>query len=222
VETQGEAVTLIFQEAGFTTKLLGRMNVGDSLYALVGPLGHATDIRLYGKVILVGGGVGIAEIYPVALALKKSGNFVVTVLGARTKSLLILEDELKNTSDELYVATDDGSYQRKGFTTDILKELLAGNKFDLVYSVGPIPMMQRVSAVTKDFKVETIVSLNALMVDATGMCGCCRVTVAGKTKFSCIDGPEFNALDVDWDELTKRNRVYSDKEKHICSLNKFF
>ncbi len=222
VETQGEAVTLIFQEAGFTTKLLGRMNVGDSLYALVGPLGHATDIRLYGKVILVGGGVGIAEIYPVALALKKSGNFVVTVLGARTKSLLILEDELKNTSDELYIATDDGSYQRKGFTTDILKELLAGNKFDLVYSVGPIPMMQRVSAVTKDFKVETIVSLNALMVDATGMCGCCRVTVAGKTKFSCIDGPEFNALDVDWDELTKRNRVYSDKEKHICSLNKFF
>jgi len=215
-----DSIRLIFQEAGFTTKLLGRLNIGDSLYSIVGPLGHATEIKPYGKVILVGGGVGIAEIYPVAKALKEAGNNVVTVLGARTKGLLILEDELKSASSQLYIATDDGSYQRKGFTTDILKELLEKDKYDLVYSVGPIPMMKRVADVTRVFNVKTVVSLNALMVDATGMCGCCRVSVSGKTKFSCIDGPEFEAQEIDWDELTKRNRVYQDKEKHICSLNK--
>jgi ferredoxin--NADP+ reductase len=221
VEKGKDSVTLIFQEAGLTTKLLGRLNVGDSLYALVGPLGQATEIRPYGKVILVGGGVGIAEIYPVALALTGAGNQVTTILGARTKGLLILEDELRSASSELFVVTDDGSYQKKGFTTDILKELLGKDKYDLVYSVGPIPMMRKVAEVTKGFNVRTIVSLNALMVDATGMCGCCRVTVDGQTKFSCIDGPEFEAQAVDWDELTKRNRVYQDKEKHICKLNKF-
>ena len=221
VKKDKDSITLIFQEAGLTTKLLGRLEVGDSLYALVGPLGHATEIKLYGKVILVGGGVGIAEIYPVARALKEAGNHVVTILGSRTKDLLILENELKSVSSELYITTDDGSYKRKGFTTDILKELLGKDKYDLVYSVGPIPMMKRVSEVAKDFHVKTIVSLNALMVDATGMCGCCRVTVGGKTKFSCIDGPEFEAQAIDWDELTKRNCVYQDKEKHICNLNKF-
>jgi ferredoxin--NADP+ reductase len=220
VEKDKDSITLIFQEAGLTTKLLGRLEVGDSLYALVGPLGHASEIKLYGRVILVGGGVGIAEIYPVARALKEAGNCLVTILGSRTKDLLILENELKSVSNELYIATDDGSYQRKGFTTDILKDLLGKNKYDLVYSVGPIPMMKRVAEVTKDFSLKAIVSLNALMVDATGMCGCCRVTVGGKTKFSCIDGPEFPAQAVDWDELAKRNGVYQDKEKHICNLYK--
>ncbi len=222
VSRNKESISLIFQEAGFTTKLLGGLNVGDSLYSVVGPLGHATEIKDYGRVILVGGGVGIAEIYPVAKALKDAGNEVVSVLGARTKDLLILEDELREASNRLLIVTDDGSYQRKGFTTDILKELLEEGKYDLVYSVGPIPMMKRVADVTKSFNVKTIVSLNALMVDATGMCGCCRVTVSGKTKFSCIDGPEFEAQEIDWDELTKRNRVYQDKEKHICNLNKLF
>lgn len=216
-----DSITLIFQEAGFTTKLLGKFEAGDALYALVGPLGNATEIKLYGKVILVGGGVGIAEIYPVALALKEAGNHLVAILGSRTKDLLILENELKGASSELYIVTDDGSYQRKGFTTDILKDLLGKGKYDLVYSVGPIPMMKKVAEVTKGFNVRTIVSLNALMVDATGMCGCCRVTVGGKTKFSCVDGPEFQAQEVDWDELVKRNCVYQDKEKHICNLNKF-
>jgi ferredoxin--NADP+ reductase len=212
-------IKLIFQEAGLTTKMLGAMKAGDSLYSLVGPLGHPTEIKKYGKIIIVGGGVGIAEIYPVAKAMKEAGNHVTTILGARSKDLLILENELKNTSDEFYVATDDGSYGRKGFTTDILEELLTKGKYDLVYSVGPIPMMKRSSMVTKKFNAKTIVSLNAIMVDATGMCGCCRVTVGGKTYFSCVDGPEFDASLVDWDELIKRNKIYDDKEKHICKLN---
>ncbi|MFA5438051.1 MAG: sulfide/dihydroorotate dehydrogenase-like FAD/NAD-binding protein [Candidatus Omnitrophota bacterium] len=222
VSTGNDSIRIIFQEAGFTTRLLGRLNLQDTLYAIVGPLGHATDIKRFGKVILVGGGVGIAEIYPVAKALKEAGNNVTSILGARTRDLLILENELREASSQLFVATDDGSYQRKGFVTDILKELLEKDKYDLVYSVGPIPMMKRVAQVTKGFKVKTIVSLNALMVDATGMCGCCRVTVSGQTKFSCIDGPEFEAQEIDWEELTQRNRVYQDKEKHICNLNKLF
>ncbi len=211
-------ITLIFQEAGLTTKLLGRLNEGDSLYALAGPLGHATDVRLYGRVILAGGGVGIAEIYPVAKALKGVGNHVTTILGARTKDLLILEEYLKKVSDELYIVTDDGSCGKKGFTTDTLDELLNKQKYDLVYSVGPIPMMRKVASATKSFNVKTIVSLNALMVDATGMCGCCRVTVGGVMKFSCVDGPEFDAHGVDWDELIKRNKIYSQQEAHICKL----
>ena len=213
-----ESIILIFQEVGLTTKLLGRLNVGDSLYALVGPLGHATEIKNFGKIILVGGGVGIAEIYPVAKGFKEAGNHVVTILGTRTKELLFLEKELKSVSDELYVTTDDGSYGRKGFTSDVLLELLQKDTFALVYAVGRIPMMRKVSEVTKGFGVKTIVSLNALMVDATGMCGCCRVSVGGQTKFSCVDGPEFEGHEVDWAELTKRNAIYSDQEKHICKL----
>jgi len=221
VETGFEkgTIVLIFQEAGLTTKLLGQLNTGDSLYSLVGPLGHATEIKNYGKAIIVGGGVGIAEIYPVAKALKQAGNNVTTILGARTKDILILENELKETSDELLIATDDGSYGKKGFTTDVLGELLAKDKYDLVYSVGPIPMMKNTAKTTQASGVKTMVSLNALMVDGTGMCGCCRVTVGGKTQFSCIDGPEFDAQLVDWDELTKRNAIYEEKEKHICRLN---
>ncbi|MFA6321711.1 MAG: sulfide/dihydroorotate dehydrogenase-like FAD/NAD-binding protein [Candidatus Omnitrophota bacterium] len=212
------SITLIFQEAGLTTRLLGELNVGDSLYAIVGPLGHATEIKNYGKIILVGGGVGIAEIYPVAKALKEAGNHVTTILGTRTKDLLILEKELKEASGVLHVVTDDGSYGKKGFTTDVLTDLLSKDKYALVYAVGPIPMMRRVADITKGFGVKTIVSLNALMVDATGMCGCCRVTVGGAVKFSCVDGPEFEATLVDWDELIKRNRIYDEKEKHICRL----
>lgn len=214
-----KSITLIFQEVGLTTKLLGKLNVGDSLYALVGPLGHPTEIKKYGKVILVGGGVGIAEIYPVASALKQAGNYVTTILGARTKELLILENELKNTSDEFFTATDDGSYGRKGFNAEILSELLNKAKYDLVYAVGPIPMMKKISDITKAFGIKTLVSLNALMIDATGMCGCCRVSVGGKTQFSCVDGPDFDGHLVDWDQLVKRNRIYADKEKHICNLN---
>ena len=217
-------ITLIFQELGLTTKLLGKLNVGDALYAVVGPMGHPTEIKNYGKIIIVGGGVGIAEIYPVAKTLKNAGNHIVTIIGARTKDLLILEDELKAISDELHVVTDDGSYGKKGFTTDILKELLVhgprSTVHGLVYAVGPIPMMKKVSSITKDFNVKTLVSLNALMVDASGMCGCCRVSINNEVKFSCVDGPEFDAHSVDWEELEKRNKIYEKKEKEICKLYK--
>lgn len=212
-------IKLIFQEVGLTTKILGAMKAGDRLYSIVGPLGNPTQIKKYGKIIIIGGGVGIAEIYPVARAMKEAGNHVTTILGARSKELLILENELKAASDELYVVTDDGSYGRRGFTTDMLEEILSKNKYDLIYSVGPIPMMKNVSLAAKKFSIRTIVSLNAIMVDATGMCGCCRVTVGGKTYFSCVDGPEFDASLVDWEELIKRNKIYNDKEKHICKLD---
>lgn len=213
-----ETITIILQEAGLTTKLLGALNKGDSLFALVGPLGHATEIKKYGKVALVGGGVGIAEIYPVAAALKEAGNHVISILGARTKELLILEKELRGASSECFVTTDDGSYARKGFTTDVLDELLKKGDISLVYAVGPIPMMRRVSQVSLNYKVKTIVSLNALMVDGTGMCGCCRVAVGGEVKFSCVDGPEFDGHLVDWDELIKRNKIYCQQEQHVCKL----
>ncbi|MFC1482623.1 sulfide/dihydroorotate dehydrogenase-like FAD/NAD-binding protein [Candidatus Margulisiibacteriota bacterium] len=218
VDTTKSDITLIFQEVGLSTKLLGKLETGDSLFALVGPLGHATEIKKFGNVILVAGGVGIAEIYPVAKQLKEAGNDVTVIIGARTKDLLFLEDDLQKASNHLFVTTDDGSYKTKGFTTDVLKELLEKEKYDLVYAVGPIPMMKAVSMVTKDFKIKTLVSLNALMLDATGMCGCCRVTIGGEVKFSCVDGPEFDAHLVDWDELAKRVRVYEKQEKHICAV----
>ena len=220
VEADNKAATivLIFQETGLTTKILGTLNAGDNLYALVGPLGHATEIKSYGKVILVGGGVGIAEIYPVAKSLKQAGNNITIVIGAKTKELLILEKELRDTTDKIYIMTDDGSLGQTGFTTTVLEDLLKKDKYDLVYAVGPIPMMKKVSQLSRPFNIKTIVSLNALMVDATGMCGCCRVTVAGEVKFSCVDGPEFEADKVDWEELEKRNSMYLDKEKHICKI----
>lgn len=216
-------ITLIFQELGLSTKLLGKLNSGDSLYALAGPLGTPTEIKNFGRIILVGGGVGIAEIYPVAKAFKEAANNITVILGARTKELLILEKELKGMADELYIATDDGSYARKGFVTDILKEILTSGTnlgYSLAYAVGPLPMMRRVADITRPQNLKTIVSLNALMVDATGMCGCCRVTVGGKVKFSCVEGPEFDARLLDWDELIRRSSIYSEKEKHICNLVK--
>jgi ferredoxin/flavodoxin---NADP+ reductase len=245
-DNKAGTITLIFQEAGLTTQALGALDAGDSLYALLGPLGHATEIKNYGfgylkpnhghlasgfgyskpnhglaacgKVILVGGGVGIAEILPVARALKQAGNHITAILGSRNKDLLILETEFKSVSDQIYVMTDDGSYGRKGFTTEMLKELLSKDKYDLIYSVGPIPMMKRVASVSREYKTKTLVSLNALMVDATGMCGCCRVSVFGEVKFSCVDGPDFDGQGVDWEELEKRNKMYCVQEKHICNL----
>jgi ferredoxin--NADP+ reductase len=218
------SIILIVQEVGFTTKLLGSMKTGDSIYAVAGPMGHATELKDYGDIILIGGGVGIAELYPLAKGMKEAGNNVTTILGARTKGLLILEDALKAVSDKFYITTDDGTYGQKGFVTDILKELLTYSlqltAYSLVYAVGPIPMMRLVSDITKKYNLKTIVSLNALMVDATGMCGGCRVMIGDEVKFSCVDGPEFNAHLVNWEELLKRTKTYTEKESHICKLNK--
>lgn len=213
-------ITLIVQEVGLTTKILGNLAVGEKFFALVGPLGSPAKIKNYGKVVLVGGGVGIAEIYPIAKALRKAGNQIVVILGARTKDLLILEKELKDLSDGFHITTDDGTKGKKGFTTEILTNLLSKEKYGLVYAVGPIPMMKNVSLIAKTVGAEILVSLNSLMVDASGMCGSCRVLINGEAKFACVDGPEFNGNLVDWDGLEKRNRIYQKKEEHICKLNK--
>lgn len=208
-----EAVSIIFQEVGTTTKCLAAFDKGGSVMDILGPLGKATHIGKVGKVICVGGGVGTAEIYPVAKAFKEAGNEVTSIIGARNKDLLLLADEMKAVSDRLYIATDDGSFEKKGFVTDILKELLDKEKYDLVYAVGPIFMMRAVALLTKNYNLKTIVSLNANMVDATGMCGTCRVTVAGKTKFACVDGPDFDAHEIDFEEFISRDRRFKDKEE---------
>ena len=207
-------ITLIVQAIGKTTKMLCRKKAGDSISDVVGPLGHATPVANFGTVACVGGGVGTAELYPIAKALKDAGNTIHTIVGARSKDLVILEKEMASVSDRLYVTTDDGSYARKGFVTDQLKDLLEANLgITAVYAIGPLPMMKAVAQLTKTFGTKTIVSLNAIMVDGTGMCGGCRVTVDNKMKFACVDGPEFDAHRVDFDELIMRNRTYADMEK---------
>jgi ferredoxin--NADP+ reductase len=211
-------ISLIMQEVGLTTRLLAKMEPGESLFSIAGPLGHPTEIKKYGRIILVGGGVGIAEIYPVAKGFKGAGNEVTVIIGARTKNLLILEDELRKVSDSLIIMTDDGSYGRKGFVTSALKKLLANSRYELVYAVGPIPMMRAVSELTKPYGVKTVVSLNPIMVDGTGMCGSCRVSIGDEVKFVCIDGPEFDAHLVNWEELASRNKIYLEKEKQISKL----
>jgi len=205
-------ITLIVQAIGKTTKALCRKRKGDVITDVVGPLGNPTPLEYHGNVACVGGGVGTAELLPIARGLKELGNRLGTIIGARTKDLVILEGEMSGISDWLYVTTDDGSCGRKGFVTDQLKELLEGGGIDAVYAIGPLPMMKAVSHLTKHFGVKTYVSLNAIMVDGTGMCGGCRVTVGGEMKFACVDGPEFNGHDVDFDELMMRNRTYADME----------
>jgi len=217
-------ITLIVQAIGGTTKLLCSKKAGDSLLDVVGPLGNPTPIENHGVVACVGGGVGTAELYPIARALKDAGNGVLTVIGARSKELVILEKEMHDCSDAVYVTTDDGTYARKGFVTDQLKDLLDGTSgVRAVYAIGPLPMMKAVSNLTRTYGVPTYVSLNTIMVDGTGMCGGCRVTVDGQMKFACVDGPEFDGHRVDFDELMMRNRTYLDLEKiadqkHVCRL----
>lgn len=209
------SVTIIFQQAGATTSLLAKLNAGDTILDLLGPLGKPAHIEKIGTVVCVGGGVGIAEIYPVAKAYKEAGNKVISILGARTKELLIYEEKIKNCSDEFYAITDDGSSGRKGFVSDVLKEVLEKEKIGLVSAVGPTIMMKVVCDVTKPYGIKTLVSLNPIMLDATGMCGVCRVTVGGKINFACVDGPEFEGHDVDFNELMSRQKSYLDQEK--CS-----
>jgi len=207
-------ITIIVQGIGKTTRLLNRFNAGDIIPDVVGPLGRPSDIRLFGTVVVIGGGVGTAIAYPTAKALRGAGNHVITVLGARTKDLLILENEARAISDEVFVTTDDGSYGEKGLVTDKLNALIAGErKIDLVLAIGPIPMMRAVAETTRPHGIKTLVSLNPIMVDGTGMCGGCRVQVAGRSQFACVDGPEFDAHEVDFDGLAKRNAMYREAER---------
>ena len=211
--TEG-TITIIVQGIGKTTKLLNRLNAGDIIRDVVGPLGRPSDIRLFGTVVVIGGGVGPAIAYPTARALRRAGNRVITILGARNKDLIILESEARAISDEVFVTTDDGSYGEKGLVTDKLKALIAGGgKIDLVLAIGPIPMMRAVAETTRPYGIKTIVSLNPIMVDGTGMCGGCRVQVAGRSQFACVDGPEFDAHEVDFDGLAKRNAMYRESER---------
>lgn len=207
-------VTVIFQEVGKTTKELGRLNEGDSIADFLGPLGVPVEFPNYRRVLAVGGGVGVAPLYPKVKMLHEQGVEVITIIGAKNKDMLILEDEMRAVSDELYVCTDDGSKGHHGFVTDVLKQILEKDAdFDEVIAIGPAIMMKFVCEITKAYKLKTMVSLNPIMVDGTGMCGGCRVTVGNETKFACVDGPAFDGHLVDFDELMRRQSIYKDEEK---------
>jgi ferredoxin/flavodoxin---NADP+ reductase len=206
-------LTLIFAVVGKSTTLLAAMKEGEKILDLVGPLGMPTEIENYGRVLCVGGGIGVAPLYPIAKALKAAGNTVVAVLGARSKNLLIMESEFRAVADEVRIATDDGTYGRKGFVTDVINDLLAeGQKFNKAWAIGPVPMMRNTAKVTAAAGISTFVSLNPIMVDGTGMCGGCRVLVGGQVKFACVDGPEFPGDLVDFDSLSRRLGTYREKE----------
>ena len=219
-------VSIIFQKVGLSTNMLAAMNEGDYIQDFVGPLGKPTEVEGMKRVCVVGGGVGCAIAYPSAKAFKEAGVEVDVIVGFRNKDIVILEDEFKAASDNLYLMTDDGSYGEKGFVTVKLQELLeSGRQYDEVLAIGPIPMMKFVAKTTEPFGVKTIVSLNPIMVDGTGMCGGCRVTVGGEVKFACVDGPDFDGHKVDFAELMSRNGVYRDREAetnktHMCRLEK--
>jgi ferredoxin--NADP+ reductase len=210
---QDGSITLIVQGVGKTTRLMNRLSAGDAILDVVGPLGEPSEISRFGTVAVVGGGVGAAIAYPTAAALKAAGNRIVTVLGGRTKNLVILEDELAQVSDRLEVTTDDGSHGRQGVVTEALREIIAGERVDRVLAIGPIPMMRAVAELTRPLGIKTIVSLNPIMVDGTGMCGGCRVRVGEESKFACVDGPEFDAHLVDFAVLAQRNATYRQAER---------
>ncbi len=207
-------VTVVCQAIGVSTKKLCALNKGDTILDVAGPLGHGAQTKDIGKVICIGGGVGTAEAYPIAKAMKEGGNDVTVIIGARSKDLVICEDQIREFCDKVHVTTDDGSYGRKGFVTDVLKELLDADSYDLIYAIGPVMMMKKVSEMTKPKGIKTLVSLNSIMIDGTGMCGGCRVTYDNEPKFTCVDGPEFDGHLVDFDGLIKRQERYKDKEKN--------
>ena len=211
-------ITVVAQEAGATTRLLSRKEAGEELAGVSGPLGKPVDIDRINKVLCIGGGVGIACIYPVARAYNDAGSEVISIIGARTKELLIFENRMRKVSKELLITTDDGSYGEKGFVTDCLKRLLRRIKIDLVFTVGPAIMMQGIAEITRPLNIETWAGLNPLMVDGTGMCGACRISVDGKMKFACVDGPHFNAHLVDFEELIARQKMYQKEEKQRIEI----
>ncbi len=202
-------ITLVIQRVGKSSQRVCQLEAGDYITDLVGPLGKATHIENFGTVLCAGGGVGVAPMLPIIEAMKKAGNKVISVLAARSKDLIILEEEVRKYSDEVVIATDDGSYGRKGLITEAIEEIAAREKIDLCVTIGPAIMMKFVSELTKKHQIPTVASLNTIMVDGTGMCGACRVTVGGKTKFVCVDGPEFDAHQVDFDEMLMRLKAYN-------------
>jgi NAD(P)H-flavin reductase len=207
------SVTVVFMEVGTTTHRLAELKKGDGIANFIGPLGKPTHIDNFGTVVCVAGGFAVATIYPIARALREKGNRVISIMGARSKDLIFWEDRLRSVSNQLIVTTDDGSYGRKGLVTEPLKELLEAGGVDRVIAIGPSIMMKFSAKTTEPFGVKTIVSLNPIMVDGTGMCGCCRVSVGGATRFVCVDGPDFDGHEVDWDLLLARQRTYLDEEK---------
>jgi ferredoxin--NADP+ reductase len=220
-DAQAGTITIIFQVVGKTTAVMAKMKAGDTIQDVQGPLGNPTEIENYGRVVCIGGGVGVGVVYPLTAALKKAGNEVISIIGSRTKDLLILEKEMGAISDRLIVATDDGSYGFHGFVSQVLQEMIdKGEKIDRVFAIGPVPMMKVISDVTRPQGIKTIVSLNSIMVDATGMCGACRVAVAGKTKFACVDGPEFDGHEVDFKLLADRLKMYCDSERQAYEQHK--
>lgn len=206
-------ITVIYMVVGKSTALFKSLEAGQAYQDVIGPLGRATHLEKVGTVVCVGGGTGIAVLHPITRALKEIGNHIIGIIGARTKDLLILEDQIRNASHTLHICTDDGSYGHHGFVTEVLKKTLEKEDVKLVVGIGPVPMMKFVSAITKEFGVKTLVSLNPIMIDGTGMCGGCRVTVGGETKFACVDGPEFDGHQVDFDELMLRLQAYCEEEK---------
>jgi ferredoxin/flavodoxin---NADP+ reductase len=207
-------ISIVVQSAGKTTHLLNSLETGDSILDVVGPLGKPSEIEKFGTVVVIGGGVGTAMAYPSAAALKRAGNRVISIVGARNKELVILEPEMRAVSDALMITTDDGSYADKGFVTDKLRQLIQnGTRIDLVLAVGPIVMMKAVAAMTRPENIRTVVSLNPIMIDGTGMCGGCRVMIDGKSEFACVDGPEFDAHRVDFEVLVQRNTMYRTAEQ---------
>lgn len=221
VDKDKKTITLIFQEVGYTTKLLGRLKEGKTLYSLVGPLGNPAPIKKYGKVVAIGGGVGVGLIYPIIKALKKEENFVVSILGAKSKDYLILKKEIEKISDQLFITTDDGSEGEKGLVTDVLERVLEKEKFDLAYCVGPLLMMKKVSQITSLYNLKTIASLNPIMIDGTGLCGSCRLLYNGEVRFACCDGPDFDAHLVDFDDLIRRNTRFQEEEKLLYEKDSF-
>lgn len=213
-DAKNGTITIISQEVGKTTAMLGRLKAGDRLQDLVGPLGKPSEIERFGQVVVIGGGVGTAVAYPEARALKNAGNKLISIIGARNKDLLVFEDEVRAISDELHITTDDGSKGHHGFVTDVLKELIERKvTIDRVIAIGPAIMMKAVANLTRPHRIKTVVNLNPVMIDGTGMCGACRVSVGGQTKFACVDGPSFDGHEVDYDLLMTRLRMYMEQEK---------
>ena len=216
-------LTIVFMAVGYTTKKLAQLQAGEEILDLVGPLGVPTHIKKHGTVVCVAGGYGAAPAYLIAKAYKDAGNKVYMIIGTRTESLLFWEDKMKIACDELFITTDDGSKGRKGFVTEQLKDIINNEKVDMVMAIGPIPMMKAVAELTRTENVPAVVSMNPIMVDGTGMCGACRLTVDGKIKFACVDGPDFDAHKVDFNEIIQRGQIYKDMEKsadHKCNLEK--